>query len=409
MKNIERFLNYVRFDTQSNPYSNISPSTNGQINFAQYLVQELKQIGLHHAFLDQYGYVYGYLESNSLSTLTIGLIAHMDTSFDASGQNIKPTIIEKYDGSDIILNESLKMILSPKEFPSLNQKIGHTIIHTDGTTLLGADDKAGITIIISTIEKIISDNLEHPNIIITFTPDEEIGEGTKNFNYDFYKERNCNFAYTIDGSNIEEINFENFNAASAHIKIKGKSIHPGSAKGKMINSLFIGMEFQSMLPHEAIPSLTDGYEGFFHLNRMQGSVEETNLEYIIRNHNTEMFHQQKNLMIEIQNYLNKKYNQDLVTVTLKDSYYNMREFILKHPSILEYAIKAMKRNKINPTFVPIRGGTDGAQLSYNFIYTPNLGTGGENFHGPYEYLDVTDMNKMIDILITIFKIITEEK
>ena len=380
MKNIERFLNYVRFDTQSNPYSNISPSTNGQINFAQYLVQELKQIGLHHAFLDQYGYVYGYLESNSLSTLTIGLIAHMDTSFDASGQNIKPTIIEKYDGSDIILNESLKMILSPKEFPSLNQKIGHTIIHTDGTTLLGADDKAGITIIISTIETIISNNLEHPNIIITFTPDEEIGEGTKNFN-----------------------------AASAHIKIKGKSIHPGSAKGKMINSLFIGMEFQSMLPHEAIPSLTDGYEGFFHLNRMQGSVEETNLEYIIRNHNTEMFHQQKNLMIEIQNYLNKKYNQDLVTVTLKDSYYNMRELILKHPSILEYAIKAMKRNKINPTFVPIRGGTDGAQLSYNFIYTPNLGTGGENFHGPYEYLDVTDMNKMIDILITIFKIITEEK
>lgn len=220
MKNIERFLNYVRFDTQSNPYSNISPSTNGQINFAQYLVQELKQIGLHHAFLDQYGYVYGYLESNSLSTLTIGLIAHMDTSFDASCQNIKPTIIEKYDGSDIILNESLKMILSPKEFPSLNQKIGHTIIHTDGTTLLGADDKAGITIIISTIEKIISDNLEHPNIIITFTPDEEIGEGTKNFNYDFYKERNCNFAYTIDGSNIEEINFENFNGGKRSYKNK---------------------------------------------------------------------------------------------------------------------------------------------------------------------------------------------
>lgn len=407
MKSIERFLNYIKFDPQSNPYSNTSPSTKEQIRFAQYLVQELKQIGIHNAFLDQYGYVYGYLESNS-SKPTIGLIAHMDTSFDASSQDIRPTIIEKYDGKDIIINEHLKMILSPKEFPSLNKKINHTIVHTDGTTLLGADDKAGITIIISAIEKIISNHLEHPNIIITFTPDEEIGEGTKHFNYNFYKEKNCNFAYTIDGSNIEEINFENFNAASAHIKIKGKSIHPGSAKGKMINSLLIGMEFQSMLPHAAIPSLTDGYEGFFHLNRMHGSVEETNLEYIIRNHDKEAFNQQKNLIIQIQNYLNKKYNQDLVSITLTDSYYNMRELILKHSSILEYAIKAMKRNNMNPTFVPIRGGTDGANLSYNSIYTPNLGTGGENFHGPYEYLDITDMNKMIDVLITILKIITEE-
>ncbi len=407
MNNIKRFLKYVSFDTQSNPYTNISPSTNGQLNLGNYLVTELISLGITNAYMDEFGYVYGYIKSNCNSNKTIGLIAHMDTSYDASGKDIKPFIIEKYDGSIIKYPNNPNIQLSPIDFPSLNKKIGHTLICTDGTTLLGADDKAGITIIMSTIEKIMTGEYKYPNIIITFTPDEEIGEGTKNFNYDYYKKYNCNFAYTLDGGDIEEISFENFNAASCIVNILGKSIHPGSAKNKMINSQLIAIEFQNMLPQNELPSLTEGYEGFYHLTRMEGSVEETKLEYIIRNHNKEKFNYQKELVKEIENYLNIKYGENTVQVTVEDSYLNMRELILKHPEILEFAIKGLKRNKLEPTFLPIRGGTDGAHLSYNGIFTPNLGTGGENFHGPYEYLDVTDMNKMIDVIITILSVITE--
>ena len=407
MKNIERFLKYVSFDTQSNPYSNTSPSSNTQFELGNYLVNELKEIGINNAYMDEYGYVYAYIPSNCNSSKTIGLIAHMDTSFDASGKNIKPTIIDSYDGSTIKYANNPNIELSPKEFPSLNKKLGHKLIITDGSTLLGADDKAGITIIMSTVEEILNSKYDYPNIIITFTPDEEIGEGTKNFNYNYYKERNCSFAYTLDGGDIEEISFENFNAASCVVKINGKSIHPGSAKGKMINSQLIAMEFNAMLPQDQLPSLTEGYEGFYHLTAMNGSVEESCLEYIIRNHNKELYEKQKQLVIDIEKYLNTKYGPDTVCVTVKDSYLNMREIILQHPEILEYAIKGLKRNKLNPTFLPIRGGTDGARLSFEGIYTPNLGTGGENFHGPYEYLDVTDMEKMIKVLISILKIITE--
>ena len=407
MKSIERFLKYISFDTQSDPYSNTSPSSVKQFDLGNHLVNELKQIGIDNAFIDNYGYVYGYLPSNCGCKKTIGLIAHMDTSFDASGKDIKPMIIEKYDGSVIKYNNNKNIELSPKEFPSLNKKIGHQLICTDGTTLLGADDKAGIAIIISTIESILNSSTQYPNIIITFTPDEEIGEGTKNFNYNYYKEKNCSFAYTLDGGDIEEISFENFNAASCIVKVIGKSIHPGSAKGKMINSQLIAMEFQSMLPQDQLPSLTEGYEGFYHLTAMSGSVEESTLEYIIRNHNKQLFENQKQLVKDIEKYLNKKYGEDTVKVTVNDSYLNMSEIILQHPEILEYAIKGLKRNGLNPTFLPIRGGTDGARLSFEGIYTPNLGTGGENFHGPYEYLDVTDMEKMIKVLISILHIITE--
>ena len=407
MKNIERFLKYVSYDTQSNPYSNTSPSSNTQFDLANYLVNELKQLGIDNAYLDEYGYVYAYIPSNCKCNKTIGLIAHMDTSFDASGKNINPVIIDSYDGSVIKYKNNQNIELSPKEFPSLNKKIGHKLILTDGTTLLGADDKAGITIIMSTIEEILNNCHDYPNIIVTFTPDEEIGEGTKNFNYNYYKEKNCSFAYTLDGGDIEEISFENFNAASCLVKIVGKSIHPGSAKGKMINSQLIAMEFNAMLPQDQLPSLTEGYEGFYHLTAMSGSVEESTLEYIIRNHNKNLYENQKQLVQDIEKYLNKKYGKDTVKVTVKDSYLNMREIILQHPEILEYAIKGLKRNKLNPTFLPIRGGTDGARLSFEGIYTPNLGTGGENFHGPYEYLDVTDMEKMIKVLISILKIITE--
>lgn len=407
MNSVERFLKYISFDTTSNPYSNTSPSSKNQLDLGCYLVNELKEIGIDNAYMDEYGYVYGYLKSNCNSNKTIGLIAHMDTSSDASGKNVNPVIIEKYDGSIIKYKNNPDIELSPKEFPSLNKKVGHTLITTDGTTLLGADDKAGIAIIMTTIEKILNNSSDYPNIIITFTPDEEIGEGTKNFNYDYYKNYNCNLAYTLDGGDIEEISFENFNAASCIVTITGKSIHPGSAKGKMVNSQLIAMEFQAMLPQDALPSLTEGYEGFFHLTHMEGMVESSKLEYIIRNHDLIKFAKQKELIYDIVNYLNKKYGENTVVAKVQDSYLNMRELILKHSEILEYAIKGLKRNKLNPTFLPIRGGTDGAHLSFNNIYTPNLGTGGENFHGPYEYLDVTDMNKMIDVLITILKVITE--
>lgn len=407
MNSVERFLKYISFDTTSNPYSNTSPSSKNQFDLGSYLVEELKAIGIDNANMDEYGYVYGYLKSNCNSNKTIGLIAHMDTSSDASGKNVNPVIIEKYDGSIIKYKNNPDIELSPKEFPSLNKKVGHTLITTDGSTLLGADDKAGIAIIMTTIEKILNNSSDYPNIIITFTPDEEIGEGTKNFNYDYYKNYNCNLAYTLDGGDIEEISFENFNAASCIVTITGKSIHPGSAKGKMVNSQLIAMEFQAMLPQDALPSLTEGYEGFFHLTHMEGMVESSKLEYIIRDHDLIKFAKQKELIFDIVNYLNKKYGENTVVAKVQDSYLNMRELILKHSEILEYAIKGLKRNKLNPTFLPIRGGTDGAHLSFNNIFTPNLGTGGENFHGPYEYLDVTDMNKMIDVLITILKVITE--
>lgn len=407
MKSIERFLKYISFDTQSNPYSNTSPSSQKEMHLGNYLVDELKALGLKNAYLDEFGYVYAYLASNCNAHKTIGLIAHMDTSYDASGANIKPTIVENYDGKDIILNEKLNMILSSNEFPSLKNKQGHTLIHTDGTTLLGADDKAGITIIVETIAKLIKENRPHPSIIITFTPDEEIGEGTKNFNYQYYLAKNCNLAYTLDGGAINEINFENFNAASCQVEITGKSIHPGSAKGKMLNSILVAGEFQAMLPQDKLPNLTENYEGFYHLNHINGSVEKTTLEYIVRNHDKLLFEKQKSLLYSVMNYLNTKYGENTIKITIKDTYYNMKELILKHAEVLEYAIKGLKRNNIEPSFIPIRGGTDGATLSYNGIYTPNLGTGGENFHGPYEYLDVTDMNKMIDVLTTILQVITE--
>lgn len=408
MTNLERFLKYISFDTKSNPYTNTSPSTSSQMILGKELVKEMHNLGIDNAYMDEFGYVYGYIPSNCESNFTIGLIAHMDTSFDASGKDIKPIIIEKYDGKDILYKNSNDLILSPKEFNELNEKIGHTLIVTSGDTLLGADDKAGIAIIMTTIETILSSNNNYPNIIVTFTPDEEIGEGTKNFNYNYYQEKNCKFAYTLDGGLINEINFENFNAASCLVKIKGKSIHPGSAKGKMINSQHIAMEFHQMLPINETPSLTENYEGFYHLSRIEGSVEETTLEYIIRNHDLNKFQSQKELVLKIKNYLNSKYHLPLVEVTISDSYFNMKDLILKNHQILEYAIKALKRNKIEPTFVPIRGGTDGSHLTFNGIYTPNLGTGGGNFHGPLEYLDLTDANKMVNVIITLLNIISEE-
>jgi len=405
---ITRFLNYVTFDTQSDPNSTTCPSTKRQLALGTYLVDELHKIGITNAYLDEFGYVYGFLEANKPTATTIGFIAHMDTSFDCSGNNIHPQIIENYDGKDILLNKDKQMMLSPNEFDSLKKKMGHTLITTDGSTLLGADDKAGICIIICAIEKIITEKLDHPNIILTFTPDEEIGEGTSHFNYKYYQERNCHLAYTLDGGDIKYLSFENFNAASCKLTIHGKSIHPGSAKGKMVNSMLIASEIIQLFPKAEVPELTENKEGFFHLSNINGNVEETTLSYIIRNHDFNLFTKQKELVEKMVTFINDKYGKETVSLEMNDSYYNMREIILKEPVILEYAIKAMKRNGIEPEFEAIRGGTDGARLSFEGILTPNLGTGGENFHGPFEYLDVTDMKKMIQVVITLAHLFIEE-
>ena len=401
---ISRFLKYVSFDTQSVEESTTVPSSLKQRKLGELLTKELIELGIENAYLDEYGYVYGYIPSNTNSNLTIGLIAHQDTATEISGANVKPNVIENYQGEIIQLANGL--FLDPKEFTSLKRQIGHTLVTTDGTTLLGADDKAGITIIMEVIKNVITNNLPHPNLIVTFTPDEEIGRGTDYFNFDYYKEHNCSFAYTIDGGEPFEINFENFNAASAHVEVIGNSIHPGSAKDKMVNSLAIAMEFHAMLPKHQVPELTENYQGFNHLLAMEGSCNLTTLDYIIRNHDKIEFNNQKELFKEIANFLNKKY-PNRVKLNLKDSYFNMRELILQHHEVLEYPIKAMKRLKVDPTFVPIRGGTDGARLTFNGIYTPNLGTGGYNYHGAHEYADINEMELMIKIVTEMLKVCTE--
>ena len=401
---IKRFLNYVSFDTQSVEESTTVPSSLKQRKLGELLTQELKELGVNNAYLDEYGYVYGYIPSNTNSELTIGLIAHQDTATEASGANIQPEIILEYQGQIIELANGLK--LNPNDYTSLKRQIGHTLVVTDGSTLLGADDKAGITIIMEVVKNILENNLPHPNLIITFTPDEEIGRGTDYFNFDYYKERNCNFAYTVDGGEPFEINFENFNAASAHVEVYGNSIHPGSAKDKMVNSQIIAMEFHNMLPKNQVPELTENYQGFNHLLAINGSCNLTTLDYIIRNHNKEEFNNQKQLFNDIAEFLNKKY-PNRIKLTVKDSYFNMRELILEHHEVLEYPIKAMKRLKVEPTFVPIRGGTDGARLTFGCIYTPNLGTGGYNFHGPSEYADIDEMELMIKVITEMLKVCTE--
>lgn len=401
---IKRFLNYVSFDTQSVEESTTVPSSLKQRKLGELLAQELKELGVNNAYLDEYGYVYGYIPSNTNSELTIGLIAHQDTATEASGANIQPEIILEYQGQIIELANGLK--LNPNDYTSLKRQIGHTLVVTDGSTLLGADDKAGITIIMEVVKNILENNLPHPNLIITFTPDEEIGRGTDYFNFDYYKELNCNFAYTVDGGEPFEINFENFNAASAHVEVYGNSIHPGSAKDKMVNSQIIAMEFHNMLPKNQVPELTENYQGFNHLLAINGSCNLTTLDYIIRNHNKEEFNNQKQLFNDIAEFLNKKY-PNRIKLTVKDSYFNMRELILEHHEVLEYPIKAMKRLKVEPKFVPIRGGTDGARLTFGGIYTPNLGTGGYNFHGPSEYADIDEMELMIKVITEMLKVCTE--
>lgn len=389
----ERFLRYVSFDTQSDEASESCPSTDKQRLLGAALVEEMKAMGIANARMDTDGYVYGEVAGVENAPV-IGLIAHMDTSPDCSGADVHPRIVD-YRGGDILLNEEKQIYLRPAEFPRLNNAVGKHVIVTDGTTLLGADDKAGIAAILTAAEELMASDVPHAPIRIGFTPDEEIGRGADRFDLAHF---GADYAYTVDGGTLGELEFENFNAASAEVIVHGRNVHPGYAKDCMRNSQQIAMEFHSMLPVHERPESTEGYEGFAHLCEMRGDVEETHLDYIIRDHDREKFERRKKLFVEIAAFLNEKYGESTVEVNLKDSYYNMRSLIEPHMEIVEAAKDAMERAGIACSIVPIRGGTDGARLSYEGLPCPNLFTGGENYHGRFEYIPIEDMEACVRTL-----------
>ncbi len=396
---IERFIRYVKVDTQSDHDSNTFPSTEKQKDLSRILLQELKGMGLP-AFIDDYGYVYAKINKNKDSAHAIGFVAHVDTSPDAPGKDVTPRIIKKYDGSVIKLNEKLSM--DPVGFPSLNRVIGDDIIVTDGNTLLGADDKCGVAEIMELAEYFVAHPEEkHGDIFICFTPDEEIGNGANHFDYNYFK---ADFAYTADGSEVGGIEYENFNAAGANLVFVGQSIHPGSAKNKLINALHLAMEFHDMLPKFKNPAYTENYEGFNHLTNLKGEVEQAASHYIIRNHDMKLFTEQKKEFEVIKNYLNQKYGYQAVDLTIKDSYFNMFEVIKDHMYIIELAEQAIKNAGLLPHAEPIRGGTDGARLTYEGLLCPNLGTGGYQFHGRLEFASIQQMEKAVQILIEVVKL-----
>lgn len=403
MNLVERFLKYVSIDTQSDPTVETCPSTLKQKNLGEILVNELKEMGVENAFMDEHGYVYGLIKSNSKKDITpIGFIAHMDTSPDAPGDNVSPRIIKDYDGSPIILNEKLSM--DPTHFEALKYVIGDDIIVTDGNTLLGADDKAGVAEIMTMVDIMTKAPFEHGDIYIGFTPDEEIGRGADLFNLDWFKAK---FAYTMDGSLIGGIEFENFNAASATIDFVGKSIHPGSAKNKLVNAMHIAFEFHQMLPVFQNPAYTEGYEGFNHLSQINGSVEHAHMHYIIRNHHMTKFNEQKEDFKAITKYLNEKYGYEAVKLNITDSYFNMYEILKNDMMPVELAKKAIANNGLIPHSEAIRGGTDGARLTFMGLPCPNLGTGGFNFHGRYEFASINQMETAVDIMVEIIKFISK--
>ncbi len=411
MENIlDRFLRYVKIDTQSDENSESTPSTEKQWNLARLLVDELQALGLSDAYVDEYCYVYATLPSNitdGRNVPTIGFIAHMDTSPDFTAENANPQIIENYDGGDIILNKKENIVLSPKDFPELKNYIGQTLITTDGTTLLGADDKAGIAEIMSALEYLVNHpEIKHGTIKVAFTPDEEIGRGTKYFDI---KGFGADFAYTLDGGEIGELQFENFNAAEAKLTIHGRNVHPGTAKNQMINSQHVAMELISMLPVSERPEYTEGYEGFFHLISFTGSVEETRLHFIIRDHDRHKFEHKKAIMQQAVQFINEKYRRNLIDLQLRDQYYNMREKIEPVMYIIELAKQAMIQADVVPIIRPVRGGTDGAMLSYMGLPTPNIFTGGHNFHGRFEFIPLESMRKATEVVIGIIQLAAEGK
>lgn len=402
---VDRFLNYIKEDTTSDESATSVPSTTSQKEFAKKIANELKEIGLFDVSVDDNGYVMATLPSNSTKDVqTIGFIAHMDTSPDMSGLNVAPNLIKDYKGEDIILNKEKNIILSPKDFPELNNHIGFDLITTDGTTLLGADNKAGIAEIVTAMEFLINNpTIIHGTVKIAFTPDEEIGRGADYFDVEKF---NADFAYTVDGGPIGELEYENFNAANARISIQGRSVHPGSAKNKMINSILIASELNAMLPVHEVPEATEGYQGFYHLVNFNGSVEKTSIVYIIRDHNREKFEIKKKKLESVVNFLNDKYN-NIIDLDIKDSYYNMKEKIEPVMYIIDIAKKAMEDIGIEPIIKPIRGGTDGARLSYMGLPCPNIFTGGLNYHGKFEYISIQGMEKAVKTILKIIEIVAE--
>lgn len=395
----ERFLHYVSFDTQSDEHSQTTPSSLKQLKLAEALVDEMKAIGITDAYVDEFGIVYGTIPANTKKDVkAIGFIAHMDTSPDMSGKNVNPRIIPAYDGSDIVLNEELGISMGVQDFDCLKHKIGDDLIVTDGTTLLGADDKAGIAEIMTMAEALLREDREHGKICIAFTPDEEVGRGTDHFRVPAF---GADFAYTVDGGEVDCVDYENFNAASAQIQIQGLSIHPGSAKDKMINALLVAMDFHSMLPVEKNPAYTQGYEGFNHLTELHGECEHAYMSYIIRNHNEDLFEKQKEDFRRIADYLNQKYTEHTIQLTIQDSYANMRTIIEKDMSIIELVKTSMKQLGLQPKSTAIRGGTDGARLTYDGLPCPNLGTGGYNYHGKFEFASIQEMQTSVELLLKI--------
>ena len=392
----ERFLKYVSFDTMSDEFSETCPSSDKQKLLGAYLVQEMKEMGITDARMDEHGYVYGTVPGDP-DLPVIGLIAHMDTSPDASGANIQAKVVA-YNGGDVLLNEEKGIYLKVSEFPGLKKHVGKHLIVTDGTTLLGADDKAGIAEILTAAEHLLNNGGRHAALKIGFTPDEEIGRGADLFDV---KGFGADYAYTSDGGPVGEIEYENFNAAFAFAEFTGRNIHPGSAKGKMVNSQYIAMEFQSLLPAAQKPEYTEGYEGFIHLLNMEGEVEKTSMRWIIRDHDMSKFEEKKALMMAAAEYINRKYGEGACALTLQDTYFNMKQCIEPCMYVVDRAKKAMASVGMNVREVPIRGGTDGARLSYEGLPCPNLCTGGENYHGRFEFVPVEDMELCVKMLIEI--------
>jgi len=409
---INRFISYVTIDTESDPNSDTTPSTAKQWDLANKLVEELKAIGLEDVTIDENAYIMATLPSNVEHEVpVIGFVSHFDTTPDFTGANIKPQIVENYDGGDIILNKELNIVLSPKYFKDMLQYKGQTLITTDGTTLLGADDKAGITEIVSAMEHLIKNpDIKHGKIRIGFTPDEEIGRGAHKFDVEKF---GADWAYTMDGSQIGELEYENFNAAGAKITFSGKSVHPGYAKGKMINSMLIANKFISKLPKEEVPEMTKGYEGFFHVVGITGSIEESTVQLIIRDHDSRKFKKRKKLVKKIVDSINRKYKKqfggNIAVAEIKDQYYNMKEKVEPVFHIVKIAEKAMKDLGIKPLIKPIRGGTDGCQLSYMGLPCPNIFAGGHNFHGKYEYVPVESMVKATEVIVRIAELTAKKK
>jgi len=398
---IERFLGYVKFDTQSSEYSESVPSTSKQLIFAKYLCDELKAEGLEDVEMDEMGYIYATLPANTKKNVpTIGFISHYDTSPDCSGKDVNPRIVESYDGGDIVLSEGI--ISSPKKFPELLEHVGEDLIVTDGKTLLGADDKAGIAEIVQAMCYLRDHKeIEHGKIRVGFNPDEEIGMGAHHFDVEKF---GCDWAYTIDGGDLGEIEYENFNAASAKIQINGVSVHPGYAKGKMINASRLAVEFADMLPANETPETTEGYQGFYHLIHLEGGCEQAKLAYIIRDHDRKLFEERKKFIEKCAVEMNEKYGENTVSIVINDQYYNMKEQIEPVMHVIDIILKAMQECEVPPKVQPIRGGTDGAQLSFKGLPCPNLFAGGVNFHGPYEFVSTKVMQKAQDVIVKICEI-----